>query len=187
MDTGVVNEVEVWTRACANDGRAFTSLFDTHRDRVFRHVLRLVDNAHDAVEVTSASFLELWRRRASVVLVSDSVLPWLLVTAGHIARNVSRGTRRYRALFDSLPRADAAADAEQIAVAHFKEGESIGYLKAAMKMLKPSDVSLVVLVVLEDYAVTEAATLLGLSGGAARTRLHRAKGKIREQLTEART
>ena len=56
-----------------------------------------------------------------------------------------------------------------------------------MKMLKPTDVSLVVLVVLEDYAVTEAATLLGLSDGAARTRLHRAKGKIRQQLTEART
>ncbi|TFD26188.1 RNA polymerase sigma factor [Cryobacterium lyxosi] len=187
MDTGVVSEVEVWTRACANDGRAFTSLFDRHRDRVFRHVLRLVDNAHDAEEVTSASFFELWRRRASVILVSDSVLPWLLVTADNIARNVSRGTRRYRALFDSLPRADATADAEQIAVAHIEEGESVGYMKAAMKMLKPADASLVVLVVLEDYAVTEAATLLGLSDGAARTRLHRAKGKIREQLTEART
>jgi RNA polymerase sigma-70 factor (ECF subfamily) len=186
MDTGVVSEVEVWTRACANDGRAFTSLFDTHRDRVFRHVLRLVDNAHDAEEVTSASFLELWRRRASVVLVRDSVLPWLLVTAGHIARNVSRGTRRYRALFDSLPRADVAVDAEQIAFDHFEDDESLGYLKTAMKMLKPVDASLVVLVVLEDYAVTEAATLLGLSAGAARTRLHRAKGKIREQLTEAR-
>jgi hypothetical protein len=111
----VVNEVEVWTRARANDGRAFTALFDTHRDRVFRHVLRLVDNVHDAEEITSASFLELWRRRANVVLVSDSVLPWLLVAVGHIARNVSPGTRRYRALFDSLPRADDAADAEQIA------------------------------------------------------------------------
>jgi len=186
MDTGVVSEVEVWTRACANDGRAFTSLFDRHRDRVFRHVLRLVDNAHDAEEVTSASFFELWRRRGSVVLVGDSVLPWLLVTAGHIARNVSRGTRRYRALFDSLPRADATADAEQIAVAHIEEGESVGCLKAAMRKLKPTDVSLVVLVVLEDFAVTEAATLVGLSHGAARTRLHRAKGKIREQLTEAR-
>ena len=82
----MVSEVEVWTRACANDGRAFTSLFDRHRDRVFRHVLRLVDNAHDSEEVTSASFFELWRRRASVILVSDSVLPWLLVTAGNIAR-----------------------------------------------------------------------------------------------------
>ena len=186
MDTDVVNEVEVWTRACANDGRAFTALFDIHRDRVFRHVLRLVDNAHDAEEVTSASFLELWRRRASVVLVSASVLPWLLVTAGNIARNVSRGTRRYRTLFDSLPRAEAADDAEQIAVAHIEESESAGYLKAAMKMLKPADASLIVLVVLEDYAVTEAATLLGLSDGAARTRLHRAKEKIRGQLTEAR-
>ncbi|WP_198418531.1 RNA polymerase sigma factor [Cryobacterium frigoriphilum] len=181
-----MNEVEVWARACANDGRAFTALFDTHRDRVFRHVLRLVDNPHDAEEVTSTSFLELWRRRASVVLVSESVLPWLLVTAGHIARNVSRGTRRYRALFDSLPRAETVADAEQIAVAHIEEDESVGCLKAAMKMLKPADASLIVLVVLQGYAVAEVATLLGLSDGAARTRLHRAKGKIREELAEAR-
>ncbi|MBC7763362.1 MAG: hypothetical protein H7201_16570 [Candidatus Saccharibacteria bacterium] len=55
-----------------------------------------------------------------------------------------------------------------------------------MKMLKPADASLVVLVVLEDYAVTEAATFLGVSDGAAGTRLHRAKGKMRQQLTDAR-
>jgi RNA polymerase sigma factor (sigma-70 family) len=183
MDTGVVSEAEVWERACANDGRAFTSLFDAHRDRVFRHGLRLVDNAHDAEEVTSASFFELWRRRESVVLVSDSVLPWLLVTAGKIARNVSRGTRRYRALFDSLPRADDPLDAEQIAFAQFEDYESLGFLRSAMKTLNQTDVSLIVLVVLEDYAITEAATLLGISDGAARTRLHRAKRKVREQLT----
>jgi RNA polymerase sigma factor (sigma-70 family) len=183
MDTGVVSEVEIWKRACANDGRAFSSLFDTHRDRVFRHGLRLVDNAHDAEEVTSASFFELWRRRESVVLVSGSVLPWLLVTAGKIARNVSRGTRRYRTLFTSLPRTHDTFDAAEIACAQFEDYEPLGFLKSALKTLNQTDVSLIVLVVLEGYAITEAAALLGLSDGAARTRLHRAKRKVREQLT----
>ncbi|MFM9921294.1 RNA polymerase sigma factor [Lacisediminihabitans sp. H27-G8] len=179
-----MNEVELWTRARANDGRAFASLFDQHRDRVFRHCLRLVENPQDAEEVTATSFLELWRRRTSIILVNDSVLPWLLVTASNVARNVSRGTRRYRALLDAFPRTTDSRDYAQRAMAYVEDRDVDDTLILELRSLGQRDAALIVLVSLEGYTITDAAQLLGLSPGAARTRLHRAKNKLREQFPQ---
>jgi len=169
-------ESELWQRSLDRDARAFAAIFDLHRDRVFRHTLRLVDSAHDAEDVTAAAFFELWRRSARVVPVEGSVLPWLLVTASRIARNVTRGTRRYRALLDALPRTPEPAAALD---------DDRGAL-VAIRSLRETDASLVTLVVIEGYPITEAAAVLGLSDGAARTRLHRAKRRLREQLADIR-
>ena len=171
-------EAELWARARTHDGRAFAELFDLHRDRVFRHSLRLCDGAHDAEEVTAAAFFELWRRRSRVALVNDSVLPWLLVTASKLARNSSRGIRRYRALFDSLPRGERMPDAEEQAMTSLRDSE----VTELLDTLPPVDAALITLVVLEGYPTTEAAALLKISDGAARTRLHRAKHKLRGTL-----
>ncbi|MBG6213453.1 RNA polymerase sigma factor (sigma-70 family) [Cryobacterium sp. CAN_C3] len=181
---GIVNELELWTRACADDGRAFALLFDEHRDRVFRHCLRLVDNPHDAEEVTATSFLELWRRRNGIILVNGSVVPWLLVTASNVARNVRRGTRRHRALLDALPRTADARDYEQRTPVDIADQGADNALTREIKLLSQTDAALIVLVTLEDYQITDAAALLGLSAGAARTRLHRAKTKLRERLPQ---
>ena len=177
-----VNEVELWKRARADDGRAFASLFDQHRDRVFRHCLRLVDNPHDAEEVVATSFLELWRRRGAVTLVNDSVLPWLLVTASNVARNIRRGTRRYRALLDALPRTENARDDPQWARADADDRDHA--LRREIRLLSHTDAALIALVTLEDHTINDAALLLGLSPGAARTRLHRAKTRLRQRLPQ---
>ena len=71
-----------WTRALDGDGEGFATIFDSHRDRVYRHALWLTGNVHDAEDLTAGAFLELWRRRKSVRVVDGTVLPWLLVT-GH--------------------------------------------------------------------------------------------------------
>ena len=105
-----------WEASLANDANAFVSIFDRHRNRVYRHALRMTANAHDAEDVTAAAFLELWRRRKTVRLVDGSVLPWLLVTTTNQARNVARSLRRYRALLASLPRSEDMRSAEDEAL-----------------------------------------------------------------------
>jgi RNA polymerase sigma-70 factor (ECF subfamily) len=66
-------------------------------------------------------------------------------------------------------------DAEELAMNHLRDSEVTDLLTT----LPPVDAALITLVVLEGYPVTEAAALLKLSDGAARTRLHRAKHKLR--------
>lgn len=181
---GATDDAAPWASSLAGDAEAFAELYDRHRDRVFRHAARLVTNQHDAEDVLAAAFLELWRRRRDVRLVNGSVLPWLLVTASNVARNVGRGTRRHRALLDRLPRETTTADvADALLDAHPMETLDPD-LAAALRTLSRRDLQLFSLVVLEDYPIAEAATLLSLSAGAAKTRLHRARLRLRGQLTD---
>jgi RNA polymerase sigma-70 factor (ECF subfamily) len=180
---GATDDVGQWARSVEGDGAAFAELYDRHRDRVFRHAARLVTSQHDAEDVLAAAFLELWRRRGDVRLVNGSVLPWLLVTTSNVARNVGRGTRRYRALLDRLPREATTADtADTVLAAHPMETLDPD-LATALRSLGRRDLQLFTLVVLEDYPIADAAALLSLSPGAAKTRLHRTRLRLRGQLT----
>jgi RNA polymerase sigma factor (sigma-70 family) len=171
-----------WHAALAGDTDAFVAIFDLHYRRVYRHALRMTANVHGAEDITAAAFLELWRRRKSVRMVDGSVLPWLLVTATNLARNLARGLRRYRALIGSLPRGEAASGAAEIALAQIEE-ELIGeQVRQALDTRSPTDASLLTLTMFEHYSPAQVATALGISNGAARTRLHRARNRMAEAL-----
>jgi RNA polymerase sigma factor (sigma-70 family) len=175
------NDAVLWTRALTGDERSFGELFDRHRDRVFRHARRLVDSQHDAEDVTAATFLELWRRRADVRLIEDSVVAWLLVTAGYTALNLRRSTRRHRKLLDRLPRETTAADASEQALSAHELGTD-GELGRALRKLRRNDLEIITLAVLQDLPLASVAAHLGISTEAAKARLHRARSRLRSQM-----
>ncbi|MFD4991024.1 RNA polymerase sigma factor [Cellulosimicrobium cellulans] len=172
-------DAALWAAALGGDGAAFGVLFDRHRDRVFRHAYRLVVDRPQAEDVLAAAFLELWRRRASVRLVDGSPLPWLLVTASNVARNVRRGTRRHRRLLDALPRAGDVPAAEESAFVDDPAEVVDPVLGAALRALPAADLRLLTLVALEGWSLSDAAELLGLTPSAAKSRLHRARVRLR--------
>lgn len=174
----------LWSRSLAGDGGAFGVLFDRHRDRVYRHAYRLARNRPDAEDVSAAAFLELWRRRATVRLVEKSVLPWLLVTATNCALNLRRSTRRYEALLKSLPRNPVTTDPEDTYLRENPLHGVDGHLAVALRSLKPVDLQLITLVVLEGYDIAAAAAVLRLTPDAARTRLHRARQRVRNGMPD---
>lgn len=174
-----------WTSAANGRGEAFAQIFDLHRDRVYRHALRLNGNVHDAEDVTAGAFLKLWRRRTDVRLVEGSVLPWLLVTTTNLSRNTARSLRRYRALIDSLPRSTAARSAGEIALEQLEEAKAAEQVRAALRSLSKTDAALIALTAFEGCTPAEAGTALGISDGAARTRLHRARTRIASALSAA--
>lgn len=57
-------------------------------------------------------------------------------------------------------------------------------LHRALRQLSEEDVALLILVVLEDFTIADAAAVLGLSPGGAKTRLHRARQRIRKTLSD---
>jgi RNA polymerase sigma factor (sigma-70 family) len=171
-------EGEPWAAALGGDAEAFAVVFDLHRDRVYRHALRLNGNAHDAEDVTAGAFLELWRRRTSVRLVEGSVLPWLLVTTTNLSRNAARSLRRYRAFLASLPRSAPRGSSDQIAFDQVEEGSATEQLRRSLRSLSDMDGALIALTAFEGYSPAQAAVVLGISDGAARVRLHRARAKV---------
>jgi len=117
------------------------------------------------------AFFELWRKRASVRVVDGSPLPWLLNTVAHCARNLERSGRRYRALLDRAPVASASAMDRD-------DSEVMG----ALRRLPEREQAVVVLAVLEGYSEREVAQVLGIPAGTVKSRLSRAKAKLRGEL-----
>ncbi len=138
----------------------------------------MTGNVHDAEDVTAAAFLELWRRRKTVRVVDGSVLPWLLVTTTNLARNLRRGLRRYRTLIDSLPRVDVADSAGDVALDQLEEQRLNEQVHQALGALSRADAALLALTMFENYSSAQVAAALGISDGAARTRLHRARTRM---------
>jgi RNA polymerase sigma factor (sigma-70 family) len=172
------NEATAWAAVLDNDGEAFVAIFDQHRDRVYRQALRMTANVHDAEDVTAGAFLELWRRRKAVRVVDGSVLPWLLVTTTNLSRNLTRGLRRYRTFIATLPRTEVAQSAEDVALKQMEELEIAEKVRDALIGLSPSDATLITLTMFEHYSPAQAAIALGITDGAARTRLHRARTRM---------
>jgi RNA polymerase sigma-70 factor (ECF subfamily) len=151
---------------------------------VFGHACRLVGDRHNAEDVTAATFLELWRCRHRVRLVNTSVAPWLLVTATNVARNQTRALRRHHRLLERLPRLGDPPDAAEVVLSQSILGVD-DRLTAALRSLKSADLQLFCLVVLEGYSLAEAGQVLHLSPSSAKSRLHRARIRMRHIIDTA--
>jgi RNA polymerase sigma factor (sigma-70 family) len=160
-------DADSWRLALGGDGEAFAAVFDRHQHRVFRHSIALVPTLDDAKDVVAVTFLEAWRKRASVRFVDDSLLPWLLVTATHAAQNISRSARRYRDLLDRVP---PSADVPDPA-----EGLDDGPAVAALGSLSEGHQKVVTLCIIEGLTTAEAASVLRVPPGTVKSRLHLAK------------
>lgn len=174
---------DVWRDVVEGRAHRFGLIWDRHRDRVFRHLVRAGAPLPDAEDLTAAVFLELWRRRGSVRFVDGSLLPWLIVTAQNVCRNSARARSRYRAFLAKLPPPLPVADpAEEVAERH---GPAAAQVRVVMASVSGTDRRLLALTVLEQFTVREACLAVGLSESAAKMRLSRLRTRLRAALVAA--
>lgn len=166
-------DAAVWRRVLAGEESALAALFDRHSARLFRHARRLLTAREDAKDAVTIAFFELWRKRESVRLVEGSPLPWLLNTVSNSARNLERSSRRYRALVAHTPARTSGGEVR---------GEDESGVLAALRRLPAREQSVVVLTVLEGYPERAAAETLGIPVGTVKSRLARAKAKLRDEM-----
>lgn len=131
----------------------------------------------DAVpDIVAEVFAIAWKRRR---IVPDDALPWLYRTARNVVGTHYRSTERLAALRTKLLSVptEAASDAAEVAT-------SRAVLVAAFTALEDEDRELLLLVAWEGLANAEAASALGLSRNAASVRLHRARTRFEQALTD---
>lgn len=171
-----VSDEADWARVLEGEGEAFGRVFDRHRDRVRRHATGLAPSRSEAEDVVSITFLEAWRKRETIRFVDQSILPWLLRTATYTCLNMARSERRHRVALSRLPAAESSYDPPDSA--------QDGAIFVAMRKLTARDQEVITLCVLEDLSAEEAASLLGVRPSSARSRLSRARTRLRDEMLE---
>lgn len=173
-DKGV--ELSQRARVRAGDQEAFGVLFEDYARAVYNHAFRLTGNWSTAEEVVSLTFLEAWRLRSTVEPEGSSLLPWLLGIALNVARNVSRAARRHQAAMGRLPTAPAVADFADELVSRLDDAAR---LEAALGRLRRGEREVLALCVWSGLDYVAAAEALGVPVGTVRSRLSRARRKLR--------
>jgi RNA polymerase sigma factor (sigma-70 family) len=137
-----------------------------------------------AEDLTSIVFLEAWRRRGDVALDRDSALPWLYGVATNVLRNRRRSQWRHRSALERLPR-ECGEDFTDDADARLDDERRMRSVLRSMSSLPKREQDVLALCAWAELSYEEAATALGLPVGTVRSRLSRARARMRELALES--
>jgi RNA polymerase sigma factor (sigma-70 family) len=175
-----VGDVELWDRAIGGDPDGFGVLFERHARGVYNHCFRRTACWADAEELTSAVFVEAWRRRRDLRPINESALPLLLGVANNLLRNHRRSLRRHRAALDRLPDPGPQPDPADDVAGRFADELEMSRVLALVERLPRRDQEVLALCAWSELTYQEAATVLGIPVGTVRSRLARARARLSE-------
>lgn len=155
----------------------FRSFYAAHFDALLAYAVRRVPQPQDAADVVADAFLVAWRR-IDELPPGDEARLWLYGVARKVVFNLRRSRQRRDRLglrlrheLSNATTADPAGEVtERIA------------MRAALSRLGELDREVLTLTVWEELEPREIAQVLGVSAQTVRTRLSRARGRLREQI-----
>lgn len=180
MDRGQ-GDAEV-VEASLRDPDRFGMLYDRYAGQLHRYAYRRVGPDH-AEDVVADTFLAAFRRREQYDLARTDARPWLF---GIVSREISRHHRaekaRYRAALRLGGDGESADEhAERVAAAVSAQATR-GQLLVALRRLAAGDRDVLLLVAWADLSYEEVARALEIPVGTVRSRLNRARRKVRQAL-----
>jgi RNA polymerase sigma-70 factor (ECF subfamily) len=179
---GEVSDSALWLEASTGTERSFAILFDRYRTRVFRKAYAQVRNVADAEDVVALVFLEAWRNRAKVRIVDGSLLPWLLTVTNYVLLNQNRTARRYSRLLAAMPAPEQEPDHADEVIERLDRDAQLVAIRSVMGKLSTQEQAIIDLCLVEELTVATAAAVLDIPVGTVKSKLHRAKEKVRKRL-----
>lgn len=182
-------------KAVAGDAGALEALMGRHAGRVYRLAYGITRNPADAEEVVQDVFLTVVRKGGSFE-GQAALATWMYRVTMNAALNRRRGKRRELevSLEEHLPtytenghragdRSDLLVDWSSTPEERVLSGESRRVLENAIDSLPDHYRAVLVLRDVEDLSNEEVASIVGDSLASVKSRLHRARMALREQLT----
>jgi RNA polymerase sigma-70 factor (ECF subfamily) len=171
------------SRAQRGDLSAFNELVVEHQALVYNICYRMLGQAQAAEDATQEAFVSAWRNIAT--FRGETFRPWLLRIAANLARDELR--RRGRRPSTSLDIALEAgmpdpADNEPSPDESALTSELRGRLQALLLQLPEDQRTAIVLCDVEGLDYTEIATVMQTSLGTVKSRIARARLKMRDLL-----
>ena len=186
-------DAELVRRAKTGDLDAFEELVGRHERRVYTLVLRIVQNPHDAEDVTQQAFISALENLAGF-REEARFTTWLCRIATHAALKIIRKRKGLDTVSleeateprddgESIPHPEFIADWRQSPEELVERNETQRLLDDALTQLDDKHRLVFVLRDVEGLSVKETAEALDLSEANVKVRLLRARLQLREHLT----
>ena len=175
------DQENIIARARRGDADAFEQLVIAYRDPVFRLALRMCGNEADADEAAQEAFLAAWRGLPN--FRGDSKFStWLYQLTTHAAIDLMRRQKRQIAAEDitEVSAPDPAPGPQQQA----ERAETRQAVRDALLRLTPEYRQIVTLRFLQELSYEEIGAALDLPSGTVKSRLNRARARLKEILSE---
>ncbi len=163
----------------------FEALANEHKDAVYRQLIRVCGNREDAEDVLIETLLRAYRNLGQLREAS-AFRAWL----AQIGRRVCWQLKQREALLPIIQLSELESDGTEL-----KSAEDAPDVRASLQQMKQLLLRAVAALPAAERAVYEmrdleelsgeqAAVRLGISLGAVKSRLHRAREKVRQQIDE---
>jgi RNA polymerase sigma factor (sigma-70 family) len=167
-----------------SDPERFAALFDRHAALIHRYIARRADPAI-ADDLVAETFLAAFRRRRRYDLSCRDARPWLYGIAtnliGQHRRDESRRLRIRRLI---PPDRDPSGHADQVA-ANVTASGTKAVLAQVLAGLPSAERDVLLLIAWEQLSYDETAAALQIPVGTVRSRLSRARARLREELASS--
>lgn len=167
-------------RIAAGDKTAMRALWARHHARVFRFAKRIVGKAAQAEDLTSDTFLDVWRQ-AGRFEARCAVATWLLAIARHKALTACRR----RDIVELDPELHAVADPANSPEAALVGKETGSVLRRCVASLSAKQAQIIELIYYHDKSVVEVADILGIPQNTVKTRAFHARLRLAKRLQKA--
>jgi RNA polymerase sigma factor (sigma-70 family) len=178
-----LDENELVERARRGDAGAYEELVRTYQEIAYRTAYLLSGGAAEAEDAAQEAFVKAWHALARF-RSGAPFRPWLLQIVANEARNRRRGAGRRAALALRASEDRRATDAAPSVEAAVLSRERRQQLLDAIGRLREEDRQVIQCRYLLELSEAETSSTLGLPRGTVKSRLSRALGRLREQLSE---
>ena len=178
-DGVAVDDNALWELVRRGDADAYARVFEEHASAIYNYCFRRTADWAAAEDLLSIVFLEAWRRR-DARLEPGKVLPWLYGIATNVVRNQRRSQRRHAAALARLPRPVHEEPFAERVAAQVDDEKQLRRLLEALNRLPSRERDVFLLCGWSGLGYDEAATALGIPVGTVRSRLSRARTRLRE-------
>jgi RNA polymerase sigma-70 factor, ECF subfamily len=194
MNDEAIHDADLVRRFNGGDESAFASIMSRHQSKIFAAAMGLLHNHADAEEITQDTFVRAYRAFAKF-RGDSSVATWLHRIAVNLARNrYWYFFRRRRHATLSLDAAlgddgeskisDLLSTAEPDPSQESSRNEFVTAVETCMEKLEPTHKRILTMRTVLDQSYEEIAAILGINVGTVKSRIARARERLRSRLAD---
>lgn len=157
--------------------RRFLALYEANVVALLGYAARRVDRREDAADVVADVFMTAWRRIEEVP-PDNQTRPWLFGVARKALSNHRRSARRRQRLHGRIRN-----QVQELISTPWSGHDDVHVVRRALKQLSADDRELLLLTNWEGLSPSEIAVAMNIPPGTVRSRLHRARNRLRHELS----